>query len=105
MKESTITLFDKEKNCCGCSACMNVCPKNAIHMEENKYGFVFPKIDENLCIKCGACKKVCSYQKENNGVIPSNTYIFVNKNKQQIMKSASGGAFSGIATKVLEEDG
>lgn len=105
MKESTITLFDKEVNCCGCSACMNVCPKNAIHMEENKYGFVFPKIDENLCIKCGACKKVCSYQKENNGVIPSNTYIFVNKNKQQIMKSASGGAFSAIATKVLEEDG
>ena len=44
----------------------NVCPKNAIHMEENKYGFVFPKINENLCVKCGACKKVCSYQKENN---------------------------------------
>lgn len=105
MKESTITLFDKEKNCCGCSACMNACPKNAIYMDENKYGFIFPKIDEDLCINCGACKKVCSYQKENDGVIPGSTYIFVNKNKQQIMKSASGGAFSAIATKVLEEDG
>ena len=62
MKESTITLFDKEKNCCGCSACMNVCPKNAIHMEENKYGFVFPKIDENLCIKCGACMQGCPFK-------------------------------------------
>lgn len=105
MRETSIILFDKEKNCCGCSACMNVCPKQAISMVENQYGFVYPKIDTQLCIECGACKKVCSYQKENNGVIPNKTYILVNKNKPQIMKSASGGAFSAIATKVLEEDG
>ena len=105
MKESTITLFDKEKNCCGCSACMNVCPKQAIHMEENEYGFVYPVIESKLCIECGACKKVCSYQKENQGTASEKAYISVNKNKSQLMKSASGGVFSAIATKILDEGG
>ena len=27
---SSIVLFDDKKDCCGCGACMNVCPKNAI---------------------------------------------------------------------------
>ena len=51
------------KNCCACGACMNVCPKDAIRMEEDEYGFLYPQIDETKCVQCGACKKVCAYQK------------------------------------------
>ncbi len=40
-------------------ACMNVCPKDAIRMEEDEYGFLYPQIDETKCVQCGACKKVC----------------------------------------------
>ena len=29
--------FDFDKDCCGCHACMNACPVNAIKMEANKY--------------------------------------------------------------------
>lgn len=54
---SSIVLFDDKKDCCGCGACMNVCPKNAIRMAEDEVGFVYPEIDQNLCIGCGACKK------------------------------------------------
>ena len=59
---SSIVLFDDKKDCCGCGACMNVCPKNAIRMAEDEVGFVYPEIDQNLCVGCGACKKACGYQ-------------------------------------------
>lgn len=51
---SSIVLFDDKKDCCGCGACMNVCPKNAIRMAEDEVGFVYPEIDQNLCVGCGA---------------------------------------------------
>lgn len=38
---SSIVLFDDKKDCCGCGACMNVCPKNAIRMAEDEVGFVY----------------------------------------------------------------
>ena len=44
---SSIVLFDDKKDCCGCGACMNVCPKNAIRMAEDEVGFVYPEIDQN----------------------------------------------------------
>ena len=33
-----IEIKNKTK-CCGCSACFNVCPTNAIEMAEDEYGF------------------------------------------------------------------
>lgn len=57
-----IELFAEKKNCCGCGACMNVCPKSAIHMEKDEYGFVYPEINIEQCVECGACKRVCAFQ-------------------------------------------
>ena len=56
-------LFNKRNiitpiECCGCSACYNICPKNAISMKENSEGFLYPFIDEEKCVDCGLCKKV-----------------------------------------------
>lgn len=38
--------------CTGCQACKEACPVQAIHMEENSRGFVYPKIDQSICINC-----------------------------------------------------
>ena len=46
MSKDKIILFDDKKNCCACGACMNICPKNAIKMQEDEYGFLYPQIDE-----------------------------------------------------------
>ena len=51
-----IVLFDNKVNCCACGACMNICPKGAITMIEDEYGFLYPEINKELCIKCGVCK-------------------------------------------------
>lgn len=50
----------KEKSqCCGCGACANKCPKQAIKMKEDEYGFKYPVVNSDFCIKCGLCQKVC----------------------------------------------
>ena len=47
------------EDCCGCSACFNICPVQAITMQEDREGFKYPKIDERSCINCGKCEKAC----------------------------------------------
>ena len=46
------------EQCQGCMAhpCMEVCPKKAISFKEG-----YSYIDQEKCIKCGQCKKVCPY--------------------------------------------
>ncbi|MBD3378965.1 MAG: 4Fe-4S dicluster domain-containing protein [Candidatus Omnitrophica bacterium] len=44
--------IDKEK-CTGCSACVEVCPVNAISMENGK------AVVSDACIDCGACIAQC----------------------------------------------
>ena len=39
--------------------CIEVCPKDAIHFEEEYDGFKYPVIDQNKCIDCGLCEKTC----------------------------------------------
>ena len=52
-------LYDKPENCCGCGACFSVCPSDAITMEPDKEGFLYPKINNEKCIRCYQCEKVC----------------------------------------------
>lgn len=53
-----IDITDKSK-CCGCSACVQCCPRQCITMHEDKEGFLYPKVDTAKCIDCGLCEKVC----------------------------------------------
>ena len=57
-----IVLYTSEKDCCACGACLNSCPKNAITMAEDDCGFLYPQIDEALCVRCGRCQQVCAFQ-------------------------------------------
>lgn len=100
-----IELFSDRKDCCGCGACMNICPKNAITMEPGQNGFLYPVVNSDLCISCKACKKVCNYQNEHELNEPKKAFAAVNRDEKQLMLSASGGVFSAIATKILKEGG
>lgn len=95
-----------KENCCGCGACVNICPKKAITLEEDEYGFKYPKIDFNKCINCGLCKKVCNYKKAKEKVDKNViAYASVSNDSEILKKSASGGIFGALATKVLEHGG
>jgi len=56
-------LFNNESECCGCSACVCICPKNAISMRPNSLGFLYPEINPEECIGCGLCEQVCAFKK------------------------------------------
>lgn len=102
-------LRDKH-NCCGCTACMAVCPKHCISMLRDEEGFLYPFVDEKKCIECGLCRKVCSFLKKDYSR-PLEAYdipiVFAAKHKQDNvrMSSTSGGAFTVISDEFLSKGG
>lgn len=99
-----IQLFKELKDCCGCAACMNICPKKAITMRADGKGFVYPDIDQQLCIECGKCKRVCAFQNVSYNESLKGTYAAVSTNTD-VRESASGGLFASFAKAVLEDNG
>lgn len=100
-----INVTDPEK-CCGCGACLNICPKDAIKMVEDDAGFIYPKVDNNLCINCGLCNKVCVFNEKNKGEYPElEVYAGVINDMEILKKSSSGGIFSALADAVFKKGG
>lgn len=99
-----IKLFENKSQCCGCGACMNICPRKAIIMKEDKFGFLYPSINSDLCIKCGACKRVCGFQNIEEKNEPMHTYVACTQTTD-ITQSASGGVFASIAKSFIENNG
>ena len=46
-----INITDKNQ-CCGCNACGDICPKNAITYNSDIEGFAYPVVNINKCIDC-----------------------------------------------------
>ena len=57
-------LFESKEDCCGCSACYAICPRNAITMKPDIDGFEYPCIDMERCIFCNLCLKVCPIKRK-----------------------------------------
>ena len=96
----------KKHLCTGCGACFNVCPKNAITMQGDEYGFYKPVIDKEKCVNCGLCEKVCPIDKFNstNENTPKVFALQIN-DEEQLYKSASGGAFAVFAKEIISQGG
>ena len=102
-----INVVDKSQ-CCGCSACLNICPRCAIEMLPDDMGFLYPKVNANKCINCGLCEKVCSFNPnyDKSYLFPKPiVYGARNKNKEIVAQSQSGAVFYTIAMKVIEMGG
>lgn len=96
------------KDCCGCTACASICTHDAITMEPDALGFLYPKIDKLKCVECGLCEKVCAfndnYDKSLNLVKPY-AYAARHKDMTEVMKSRSGAAFVAMSDYILENSG
>lgn len=94
-------------NCSGCSACQSVCPKQCINMISDKEGFLYPNVDENVCVQCGLCTQVCPWLNEQQPNIEGYPKVYAVKHKLDLIRenSTSGGAFSSIAEYVLSLEG
>lgn len=102
-------LWSEEKYCCGCSACYAICPVQAINMQENRKGFLYPVIDESKCIKCGACERVCAYKKDLNDSDKCDgihkIYAVKAKDEDILEKSSSGGMFTILSDWMFSNQG
>lgn len=94
---------NNKKDCNGCGICTIGCPTNAIKMVEDKEGFFYPQIDEDKCIKCNKCKNICSNYNNSDG--NEKVYMAINKNKDELEKSSSGGMYYIFAKYVIEKKG
>lgn len=99
-----IHITDK-KNCCGCSACVQRCPKQCIRLEEDTEGFLYPQVDEETCIKCGLCEKVCPILNQADKLSVLEVLAVKNPNDEERMNSSSGGVFLPLAREVINQGG
>ena len=96
------------KDCCGCGACVDACPKEAIRLLEDKNCYYNIQIDVSKCVECKLCEKQCHILHPEK---------LVRSNPQQVKPvaawslddelvkhSATGGIFAQVASNMLAED-
>jgi len=87
---------------------MGTCPEQAITMQPDEEGFLYPVIDEVRCVECGMCKTVCAFQsvssRETDLKEPT---VYAVKHRSDVVRqfSSSGGAFTAISDLVLARSG
>lgn len=102
---SEIILFEKKSDCCGCGACRDACPKGAISMEEDEYGFLYPIINSDRCVKCKMCLKVCVYHNSIKTNHNRQVYAAVATDEDILNNAASGGIFGTVARRLIQDGG
>lgn len=76
-------------------------------MEADEEGFLFPAIDESVCIDCGICLKYCAFynRKPQHTIEEKVCYILRHKNLTTRMSSRSGGVFVSCSDWILQQGG
>lgn len=86
-----------EKECYGCFSCQDFCPVNAIFTVQDSQGYFYPSIDEKICIHCKTCERVCPNTLPHAAfALPKDCFAGLIKDKADLKKSSSGGAFKAI---------
>jgi Coenzyme F420-reducing hydrogenase, beta subunit len=74
-------------------------------MVPDHFGFLYPVIENELCIGCGRCADVCYRIEKPKAKRPFKTYAVSNRNEKRLFNSASGGLFAAIADYVFAMNG
>lgn len=94
--------------CSGCGGCAAVCPKGAIRLELDKKGFYRAVVQEENCIDCGLCRKVChrfSQRKDGVSLYDAKLYALQSSASGTVQKCSSGGIAHELAVQMLSDGG
>ena len=100
-----MVIIQDKSRCSGCAACAQVCPSKCVTMKPDVEGFLYPITDKDACIDCGLCTKVCHEQHPYEGRRPLNVYAAYCTDQAVRLASSSGGLYSLLAKKMLENGG
>ena len=101
----------EKRNCCGCGACADTCPKGAIRLVEDVEGFRYPQVDESKCIHCDKCESVCPLRQDDspprNEISRWTPKFFAAQllDQNDLDKVSSGGVFWALAKSVVLGNG
>lgn len=97
------TVCDRGK-CVGCMACVEKCPKSAIAIYDSLTAYD-AVIDENACINCGICYRVCQINNPLN-LKETRTWLQGWINNQNLReRSSSGGAATALLRQFVTQGG
>ena len=87
---------------------MSICGHDAITMEPNALGFLYPKVNLDKCVDCKLCEKVCAFNDHYDTSLNLPTpdvYGARHKDPKQVASSRSGAAFIAISDWILNHGG
>lgn len=96
-----------KKECTGCLACVASCKKNALSSSVDEDGHFAVLCDTDKCVLCHKCELVCPVVSDFEYKGDSESAIFAAWNLDDDVRklSASGGAFSALASYILDQGG
>ena len=74
-------------------------------MKPDEEGFMYPIVDESICINCGLCEKTCPELNLQENKNPIDVFAAINPNAEIRLKSSSGGVFFYLAEKIINQGG
>ena len=97
-----------DKECTGCLACVDICPKDAIGYKIGDDGHVHVFLNKEKCVGCKVCEKVCLSSRTkygNNNLKLSKVYSAWSQNNEDRRNATSGGVFAAVARYVIKNGG
>lgn len=100
-------VYSRKEQCCGCGACAELCPCDAIRLTADAEGFLYPQINEAVCVDCGLCRERCpfaapdGYKQDTAG----ECYVARHRSAAVLQESTSGGAFTALSDALLRRGG
>lgn len=89
--------------CAGCMACIDICPKGAIRIEDSLTAY--NAVIGDVCINCGACHKVCQKNNPASMIAPKTWYQGWAKQDTVRQASSSGGLAMALAETFINNGG